>query len=160
MVVSQNFSSATSLAMLAPIRTLTSISSFSRMMSEMSFSPSGPSSIPWMTTTNEEESVTWVSVQHLVAWTGGAFHNSKTPWCRDHREIWSEVRRQFPLFFLLCPRQGEQWQALTLMSDMPMVPSVMWGLIWSQSLPMNWCGITNTRIFAPLTASVMSGTAT
>lgn len=50
MVVSQNFSSATSLAMLAPIRTLTSIASFSRMMSEMSFSPSGPSSIPWMTT--------------------------------------------------------------------------------------------------------------
>lgn len=52
MVVSQNFSSATSLAMLAPIRTLTSICSFSRMMSEISVSPSGPSSMPWMTIIN------------------------------------------------------------------------------------------------------------
>lgn len=46
MVDSQNFSAATSLAMLAPMRTLTSISIFSRMMSEMSLSPPGPASIP------------------------------------------------------------------------------------------------------------------
>lgn len=46
MVVSQNFSAATSLAMLAPISTLMSIPIFSRMMSEISFSPSGPSSMP------------------------------------------------------------------------------------------------------------------
>lgn len=47
MVVSQNFSAATSLAMLAPISTLMSIPIFSLIMSEMSFSPSGPSSMPW-----------------------------------------------------------------------------------------------------------------
>lgn len=47
MVLSQNFSAATSLAMLAPIRTLTSMPIFSRMMSEMSFNPSGPSSMPY-----------------------------------------------------------------------------------------------------------------
>lgn len=47
MVVSQNLSSATSLAMLAPIRTLTSTCSFSRMMSDMSWIPSGPSLRPW-----------------------------------------------------------------------------------------------------------------
>lgn len=45
-VVSQNFSAATSLAMFAPISTLMSIPIFSRIMSEISFSPSGPSSIP------------------------------------------------------------------------------------------------------------------
>lgn len=49
MVVSQNISFATSLAMLAPMSTLISIFSFSRMMSVMSFSPSGPSSIPYLT---------------------------------------------------------------------------------------------------------------
>lgn len=47
MVVSQNFSSATSLAMFAPISTLMVISSFSWITSEMSLSPSGPSSTPW-----------------------------------------------------------------------------------------------------------------
>lgn len=47
MVVSQNFSSATSLAMLAPISTLMVIPSFSWITSEMSLSPSGPSSTPW-----------------------------------------------------------------------------------------------------------------
>lgn len=46
MVVSQNFSSATSLAMLAPISTLTSISSLDLMMSEIRVRPSGPSSMP------------------------------------------------------------------------------------------------------------------
>lgn len=46
-VVSQNFSSATSLAMLAPISTLIVMPSFSWMTSEMSLSPSGPSSMPW-----------------------------------------------------------------------------------------------------------------
>lgn len=47
MVVSQNFSSATSLAMFAPISTLMVIPSFSWITSEMSLSPSGPSSTPW-----------------------------------------------------------------------------------------------------------------
>lgn len=47
MVVSQNFSSATSLAMLAPINTFTGMPSRSPITSEMSFSPLGPSSIPW-----------------------------------------------------------------------------------------------------------------
>ncbi len=47
MVVSQNFSSATSLAMLAPISTFMVIPSFSWITSEMSLSPSGPSSTPW-----------------------------------------------------------------------------------------------------------------
>lgn len=47
MVVSQNFSSATSLAMLAPINTFIGMPSRSPITSEMSFSPLGPSSIPW-----------------------------------------------------------------------------------------------------------------
>jgi hypothetical protein len=47
MVVSQNFSAATSLAMLAPMSTLMSMPIFSRRMSEISFSPSGPSSMPY-----------------------------------------------------------------------------------------------------------------
>lgn len=55
MVVSQNFSSATSLAMLAPMRTLISIPSFSWMMSEISLSPSGPSSTPWETSRDRVE---------------------------------------------------------------------------------------------------------
>lgn len=47
MVVSQNFSSATSLAMLAPISTLMGMPRRSPITSEMSFSPLGPSSTPW-----------------------------------------------------------------------------------------------------------------
>lgn len=46
MVVSQNFSSATSLAMLAPISTLMGMPRCSPITSEMSFSPLGPSSTP------------------------------------------------------------------------------------------------------------------
>lgn len=46
MVVSQNLSSATSLAIFAPINTLILMPSFSRITSEISFSPSGPSSTP------------------------------------------------------------------------------------------------------------------
>jgi len=49
MVVSQNFSAATSLAMLAPMRTLTSMPIFSLMTSEISVRPWGPASIPWET---------------------------------------------------------------------------------------------------------------
>lgn len=47
MVVSQNFSSATSLAMLAPISTLIGMPRCSPITSEMSFSPLGPLSTPW-----------------------------------------------------------------------------------------------------------------
>lgn len=47
MVVSQNLSSATSLAMFAPISTLMGMPRCSPITSEMSFSPLGPSSIPW-----------------------------------------------------------------------------------------------------------------
>ena len=48
MVVSQNFSSATSLAMFAPIRTVIVMPSFPLITSEISLSPSGPSSTPCM----------------------------------------------------------------------------------------------------------------
>jgi len=64
MVVSQNFPSATSLAMLAPMRTLMSIPSFSWIMSEISLSPSGPSSTPWETTRDRDE--------HLLPWRPGS----------------------------------------------------------------------------------------
>lgn len=46
------------------------------------------------------------------------------------------------------------------MREIPMAPSVTWDLICSQTPVMNWCGMTNTRILAPRTASVMSGIAT
>lgn len=47
MVVSQNFSSATSLAMFAPMRTVMVMPSFPRITSEISFKPSGPASTPY-----------------------------------------------------------------------------------------------------------------
>lgn len=46
MVVSQNFSSATSLAMFAPMRTVMVMPSFPLMTSEISFRPSGLASTP------------------------------------------------------------------------------------------------------------------
>lgn len=41
-----------------------------------------------------------------------------------------------------------------------MVPSATCGFIWSHSFAINWWGMTKTRILAPFTACVMSGTAT
>lgn len=67
MVVSQNFSSATSLAMLAPISTLMQIPSFSWITSEMSLSPSGPSSTPWKyknTHTQTQERYIYIRSHH------------------------------------------------------------------------------------------------
>lgn len=57
-------------------------------------------------------------------------------------------------------RSGGRGGGLTLMREIPMAPSVTWDLICSQTPVMNWCGMTNTRILAPRTASVMSGIAT
>lgn len=62
MVVSQNFSSATSLAILAPMSTFISIPSFSWMMSEMSLSPSGPSSTPWGTARDRDHSINYTGI--------------------------------------------------------------------------------------------------
>lgn len=107
---------------------------------------------------------TVMDTSSIIVVTVPVLHHYSVPWYWGHRTIWSKVRwlnaAPFPLFRWEEIWHEQQWRDLTLMSDIPMVPSVMWGFIWSHSLPMNWCGITKTRIFAPLTASVISGTAT
>lgn len=47
----------------------------------------------------------------------------------------------------------------TLMRDMPTASFLMWSLMVSHTLTMNWCGTTKMRMSAPFTDSARSGTA-
>lgn len=65
MVVSQNFSSATSLAMFAPMRTVMVMPRFPLMTSEMSLRPSGPASTPYSKQTKNDSWVVWTFVRFI-----------------------------------------------------------------------------------------------
>lgn len=125
MVVSQNFSSATSLAMLAPISTLMVMPSFSWITSEMSLSPSGPSSTPCRSDGLKDHVAQHTALTEPVTW--------------------SEQRR----------RNKSQ----TLMREIPSASLLTLPFTVSHTLPMNWCGITKTKMSASLDASTRSGTA-
>lgn len=136
-VVSQNFSSATSLAMLAPISTLIVMPRFSWITSEMSFSPSAPSSTPCRTW-NEQQSVSGSKIE--------LHHSARAPrWKVKHS------------YLILKSRHKEQSQ--TLMRDIPSASLLTFPFIVSHTLAINWWGITNTKMSASLDASTRSGTA-
>lgn len=118
-VVSQNFSSATSLAMLAPIRTVMVMPSFSLMTSEISLRPFGPTSTP--------------------CW----------------RDLTVKLALKHQRTSVIQLMAGD----FTLMRDMPTASFLMWSLMVSHTLTMNWCGTTKMRMSAPFTDSARSGTA-
>lgn len=140
MVVSQNFSSATSLAMLAPISTLIVMPSFSWITSEMSLSPSGPSSTPWRSDSKE------ASDSKITLRNNTAFSCSLTAWTQHGQS------RDY--------NNTNKEQSQTLMSDIPSASLLTLPFTVSHTLPINWCGITKTKMSASLDASTRSGTAT
>mmetsp|Transcript_25852 Transcript_25852/g.74500 ORF Transcript_25852/g.74500 Transcript_25852/m.74500 type:complete len:511 (+) Transcript_25852:352-1884(+) len=62
-----------------------------------------------------------------------------------------------PVFKVFPPSSTTMWP---FTSDTAMVPGLTTGAILSSKLSKNWCGNTKTRMFAPLTASTGSGSAT
>mmetsp|Transcript_34620 Transcript_34620/g.98536 ORF Transcript_34620/g.98536 Transcript_34620/m.98536 type:complete len:204 (-) Transcript_34620:2328-2939(-) len=62
-----------------------------------------------------------------------------------------------PVFNTLPPSSTTMWP---LTSETAMVPGVTTGAILSRRLSKNWWGNTKTKMFAPVTASTGSGTAT
>ena len=123
MVVSQNFSSATSLAMFAPMRTVMVMPSFPRITSEISFRPSGLASMPCRRQTPPPK-LTWDNLRG------------------DTAQLWGTCVE------------------VTLMRDIPTASFLMWSLMESHTLMMNWWGTTKIRMSAPFTESDNSGTPT